>query len=63
MIEQIREVVRAEQAKTNPFFEQAQRERRERQYQKEKKSFQEWLKEQWKEAEADMEKRLKAKVE
>jgi hypothetical protein len=36
---------------------------KEREYQKEKESFQDWLKEQWKKLEADMEKRLKAKVE
>jgi hypothetical protein len=38
-MEQIREVVRTEQFKANPFSEQAQREKREREYQKEKESF------------------------
>jgi hypothetical protein len=38
-IEHIREVVREEQAKYNPFLEQDHKEKRERQYQKEKESF------------------------
>jgi hypothetical protein len=36
-----------------------QKEKRERQYQKEKESFTNWMKEQWKEVEKDMERRLK----
>jgi hypothetical protein len=45
MIEQIREVVQAEQPNANPFSKQAQKDKREREYQKEKEAFQEWLKE------------------
>jgi hypothetical protein len=45
-IEQIREVVRAEQPKANPFTEQVQREKRQREYQKEKETFINWMKEQ-----------------
>jgi hypothetical protein len=62
-IEQIREVVWAEQPKINPFMEQVQKEKREREYQKEKEAFTNWMKEQWKEAEIDMEKRLAARTE
>jgi hypothetical protein len=46
MIEQIRKVVRPEQLKANPFKEQAEKKRRERKYQKERKSFTRWLQEQ-----------------
>jgi hypothetical protein len=38
-IEQNQEVVRQEKPKENPFLEQAQKERRERQIQKEKENF------------------------
>jgi hypothetical protein len=62
-IEQIREVVQTAQLKANPFKEEAQKERREREYQKEKESFTRWLQEQWKQAEAEMEKRLAEKTE
>jgi hypothetical protein len=44
-------------------LEQAQKEKRERQYQNEKESFTTWMREQWKEAEKDMEKRLRATAE
>jgi hypothetical protein len=37
--------------------------KRERQYQKEKETFTKWIKEQWKEVEKDMKKRLKATAE
>jgi hypothetical protein len=63
MIKQIREVVSAEQPKANPFLEQAQKEKREREYQKEKETFQTWLREQWVEAEAAMEKKVAEKTE
>jgi hypothetical protein len=54
--------VRKEQLKENSFLEQAQKERRERQYQKEKENFTNWMKEQWKKSEKDMENRLREKV-
>jgi hypothetical protein len=44
-------------------LKQAQREKRERQYQKEKESFTNWMKEKWKEAEKDMKRRLRATTE
>jgi hypothetical protein len=45
-MEQIRAVVHTEQPKLNPFLEQAQKENREREYQKEKEAFTNWIKEQ-----------------
>jgi hypothetical protein len=62
-IEQIPEVVQAEQPKANPFSEQAQRRKGEREYQKKKEAFIHWMKEQWKEVEKDIEKRLEARAE
>jgi hypothetical protein len=62
-IDQIREVVHAEQPKINPFSELAQREKREREYQKEMEAFTKWIKEQWKEVEVDMEESLAARTE
>jgi hypothetical protein len=44
-------------------LKQAQKEKWERQYQKEEESFTNWMKEQWKEEEKDMERRLKATVD
>jgi hypothetical protein len=57
-IEQIREVVRSEQPKVNPFAEQVEKDRRKRANQKEKKILKQWMKEQIKEAKEAMEKRL-----
>jgi hypothetical protein len=62
-IDQIREVVQAKQPMINSFTKQAQKEKREREYQKEKEFSTRWLQEQCKEAETKMEKRLAEKTE
>jgi hypothetical protein len=54
-IEQIREVVRSEQPRANPFDEQVERERTR---QKEKEIFEQWMKEFTQEAEKAMEKKM-----
>jgi hypothetical protein len=58
MIEQIRQVVQAEQPKVNPFAEQIAKDQRERTYQKEEETFRQWMKEQMQEAEESMARRM-----
>jgi gas vesicle protein len=57
-IEQIRDVVRAKQPKTNPFAEQIVRDKYERANQKVKEIFRQWMKEQMQEAEEKLAKKM-----